>query len=96
VVFWEANWQLLLLKRVFFSFDYLGSGTKVVQVFPEDGNLGLILPRYLSEWTTSKVRAEGVTVKPKTQVSSASVVEDRVQLNLSNGETVEAVILSFI
>lgn len=37
---------------------YLGkkSGVNVVQVFPEDGNMGRVLPKYLTEWTTSKVR----------------------------------------
>jgi programmed cell death 8 (apoptosis-inducing factor) len=80
------------------GFNRVGSetGTKVVQLFPEDGNLGLILPRYLSEWTMTKVMAEGVNVKPKTQVTSATVVEDRVELNLSNGETVEAVMIVFV
>ena len=28
----------------------------VVQVFPEDGNMGRVLPKYLTEWTTNKVR----------------------------------------
>ena len=32
------------------------SGMNVVQVFPEDGNMGRVLPKYLTEWTTNKVR----------------------------------------
>ena len=28
----------------------------VMQVFPEDGNMGKVLPKYLTEWTTNKVR----------------------------------------
>lgn len=31
-------------------------GGKVIQVFPESGILGRILPEYLSQWTTSRVR----------------------------------------
>ena len=27
---------------------------KVTQVFQEDGNMGKVLPNYLSEWTTDK------------------------------------------
>ena len=29
---------------------------KVIQMFPEEGNMGRVLPQYLSEWTTEKVR----------------------------------------
>ena len=28
----------------------------VLQIFPEDGNMGRVLPKYLTEWTTNKVR----------------------------------------
>ena len=33
-----------------------GRGLGVVQVFPEEGNLGLVLPRELCKWTTDKVK----------------------------------------
>ncbi len=32
----------------------------VNQVFPETGNMGKVLPQYLCEWTTNKVRSEGI------------------------------------
>ena len=32
------------------------TGMKVLQIFPEDGNMGRVLPKYLTEWTTNKVR----------------------------------------
>ena len=41
---------------VFFFFSGKGSGMSVTQIFPEDGNMGKVLPRYLSDWTTGKVR----------------------------------------
>ena len=28
----------------------------VTQIFPEEGNMGLVFPRYLSQWTTGKLR----------------------------------------
>jgi hypothetical protein len=31
-------------------------GLQITQIFPEDGNMGLIFPKYLSEWTTGKLR----------------------------------------
>lgn len=38
---------------------------KVFQVFKEPGNMGRVLPEYLSKWTTNKVIEEGVTVIPE-------------------------------
>ena len=34
----------------------------IFQIFRESGNMGKILPEYLSLWTSCKVRAEGVQV----------------------------------
>lgn len=38
---------------------------KVYQVFRESGNMGNVLPQYLSLWTTEKVKKEGVQVITK-------------------------------
>lgn len=35
------------------------------QVFRESGNMGHVLPQYLSLWTTEKVKKEGVQVITK-------------------------------
>lgn len=32
----------------------------VNQIFPEEGNMGKVLPEYLCRWTTDKVRSEGI------------------------------------
>jgi len=32
---------------------------KITQIFPEDGNMGLVFPKYLSEWTTRRIE-EGI------------------------------------
>lgn len=42
---------------------------KVYQVFREGGNMGKILPEYLSYWTTNKVQEEGVQVSKRTEKS---------------------------
>ncbi|KAF9186983.1 Apoptosis-inducing factor 1, mitochondrial, partial [Haplosporangium sp. Z 27] len=63
---------------------------KVTQIFPEDGNMGLVFPRYLSKWTTSQVEQEGVVVKSKSKVASTKAVGDQVELTLENGEKVLA------
>ena len=60
----------------------------VTQSFPEAGNMGRVLPEYLSSWTTRKVAAEGVRVLPGTSVTSADRRGDQVELTLSDGSQV--------
>lgn len=60
-----------------------------MQVFPESGNMGKVLPEYLSRWTTDKVRNEGVQVTPNAFVKSATPSgKGKVKLELNNGQTV--------
>ena len=63
-------------------------GLKVTQLFPEEGNLGLVLPKELCKWTTDKVRKEGIEVHPGNTVESAVVEDGRVKVKLSGGEEV--------
>ena len=35
---------------------------RITQIFPEDGNMGLVFPKYLSQWTTGKLR-EGMPAR---------------------------------
>ncbi|KAJ8967863.1 hypothetical protein NQ317_017630 [Molorchus minor] len=53
----------------------------------EGGNMGKVLPEYLSYWTTDKVRAEGVEVKPNTEVVGVKADPKGLLLLLNNGET---------
>ncbi|XP_053229382.1 apoptosis-inducing factor 1, mitochondrial isoform X2 [Podarcis raffonei] len=64
-------------------------GLEVIQMFPENGNMGKVLPEYLSHWTTNKVRREGVNVMPNAIVKSVSVVGNRLQIRLKDGRKVE-------
>ncbi|XP_019766141.2 apoptosis-inducing factor 1, mitochondrial isoform X2 [Dendroctonus ponderosae] len=59
----------------------------IYQIFPESGNMGKLLPEYLSMWTSEKVRAEGVQVVPKTEIVGAKAKNDQVELTLSSGKT---------
>lgn len=65
-----------------------GCGLKVVQVFPEEGNLGLVLPKELSKWTMDKVRKEGIEVHPGNTLETAVVEDGKVKVKLSGGEEV--------
>ncbi|KAL3265315.1 hypothetical protein HHI36_009523 [Cryptolaemus montrouzieri] len=63
----------------------------VFQVFKESGNLGKVLPEYLSRWTTEKVMKEGVEVKPNAEVVSCKYEhkDKMLHLLLNNGDTLK-------
>jgi programmed cell death 8 (apoptosis-inducing factor) len=71
---------------------------EITQVFPEEGNLSLVLPSYLTKWTTKKLTSEGILVKAKSEVVNITRSENdaAVDLLLKNGEILQAdlVILS--
>lgn len=59
---------------------------EVNQVYQEAGNMAKVLPEYLSEWTTDKVRSEGVNVIPKSRVKAVTKKENgRLNIELSEG-----------
>ncbi|XP_012314168.1 apoptosis-inducing factor 1, mitochondrial isoform X3 [Aotus nancymaae] len=64
-------------------------GTEVIQLFPEKGNMGKILPEYLSNWTMEKVRREGVKVMPNAIVQSVGVSRGKLLIKLKDGRKVE-------
>ena len=69
---------------------FITSAILFPQRFIESGNLAKVLPEYLSEWTTRKVRGEGVDVKPRSFVQAASLTPGgKVRLDLNNGESIE-------
>lgn len=65
----------------------LGSFSKrtngqVIQVFPEQGTLGRVLPAYLSQYTTNIVRGEGVNIITNASLTDAKLDNDKVVLKL--------------
>jgi programmed cell death 8 (apoptosis-inducing factor) len=66
------------------------NGVKIYQIFKENGNMGKVLPKYLSQWTTEKVRDEGVEVVTNTEVENCSLDNngEKVNLVLNNGKNV--------
>lgn len=65
------------------------SGLKVYQLFPEAGNMGKVLPEYLSKWTTRKVENEGVEVMPNQSVTQADFADGKVVLTTNDGKSVK-------
>jgi len=62
---------------------------EVIQAFQEDGNMGKVLPDYLSQWTTDKVRSEGVTVVPNSRIRSVTKGEEgRLKVEMENGNSI--------
>ncbi|KAM3910613.1 apoptosis-inducing factor 1, mitochondrial isoform 2-T2 [Leptodactylus fuscus] len=65
------------------------SSLEVVQMFPESGNMGKVLPEYLSHWTTEKVKREGVNVISDAVVKSVSYKNGKLHISLKDGRQVE-------
>ncbi|KAJ8385734.1 hypothetical protein AAFF_G00183340 [Aldrovandia affinis] len=64
------------------------SGLEVIQMYPEKGNMGKVLPEYLSNWTTEKVKREGVNVITDALVKNVRFDDGRVEIKLKDGRTV--------
>ncbi|XP_069070092.1 apoptosis-inducing factor 1, mitochondrial isoform X2 [Pleurodeles waltl] len=65
------------------------TGLEVIQMFPETGNMGKVLPEYLSNWTTNKIRREGVNVMPEAVVKSVAFQDGKLTIKLKDGRKVE-------
>ena len=63
---------------------------EVIQVYQEAGNMGKVLPDYLSEWTTDKVRSEGVTVLPNNTVKAVTKGDSsNLKVTMKSGKVVD-------
>lgn len=60
----------------------------VYQIFHEKGNMGKVLPEYLSQWTTERVKEEGVNVFTEAEIKSVELVDTKLKLDLNDGRTV--------
>ncbi|XP_018602153.1 apoptosis-inducing factor 1, mitochondrial isoform X3 [Scleropages formosus] len=65
------------------------SSLEVIQIFPEKGNMGKVLPEYLSNWTTEKVTKEGVNVMTEAVVKNVSYQDGKVVIKLKDGRVVK-------
>ncbi|CAN9501684.1 unnamed protein product [Ophioblennius macclurei] len=65
------------------------SGLEVIQMYPERGNMGKVLPEYLSNWTTEKVKREGVKIISEALVKSVAFKDDRLEISLKDGRLVK-------
>lgn len=62
---------------------------KVHQLFHESGNMSKVLPSYLSEWTTERVRQVGVDVHPKSQITDVEIYEgNQLRLTMNDGKSI--------
>eukprot|EP00092_Neocalanus_flemingeri_P006078 GFUD01006549.1.p1 GENE.GFUD01006549.1~~GFUD01006549.1.p1 ORF type:complete len:776 (-),score=275.19 GFUD01006549.1:170-2497(-) len=81
------------------ALGHRGKQTKleVTQAYQEGGNMGKVLPDYLSEWTTDKVRSEGVTVMPNSRISSVTKGEGgqlKVQMEGGNSINTDHIVIA--
>ena len=59
--------------------------------------MGKVLPDYLSQWTTDKVRSEGVTVLPNSRISSVTKGEGgqlKVQMESGNSISTDHIVIA--
>lgn len=61
---------------------------KVVQFFPEAGNLSSILPEYLAKWLTKQMIAAGIKVISKADIANAEIIGNKLRLQLTSGQTI--------
>lgn len=80
--------QFVADEYAFLFFVVKSRGLEVLLLFPEESNMDRVLPKYLSQWTTQKVKGEGVQVLPNAQVQSAALEDGKVVLTLQNGQQV--------
>lgn len=67
------------------------NGQKIIQIYPERGNLSKVLPDHLSQWVSDKVKSEGAQIIPNVEVRSVLMSKDKsVIVELSNGDTIDA------
>lgn len=67
------------------------NGHSITQIFPEKGHMGLVFPKYLSQWTTDKVSNMGVNVKSGRYVKEINSAEGgALGLVLDNNELIIA------
>jgi len=63
---------------------------EVNQAYQEKGNMAKVLPEYLSDWTTDKVKSEGVNVIPNSRIKGVKLQENgRLKVDLSGGDALE-------
>ena len=66
---------------------------QVVQIFPEQGNIATVLPKYLSKWTSKKLEKSGVKVVSGREIQSFEKDGSKVKINLKESDPVIAVIV---
>ena len=64
----------------------------VLQIIPESGYMGLLLPTFLSEWVGKRVNTMGVKFEKNGRISCVdkSEIGDQVELTLSDGRKIKA------
>ncbi|KAJ4435632.1 hypothetical protein ANN_18248, partial [Periplaneta americana] len=85
----KIRYEILLLSA-------RSSDLRIHQIFREPGNMGKVLPEYLSAWTTNKVRDEGVNVITNAEVEDVEFIKDRLILSLNDGSKVHGHRVSYI
>lgn len=60
----------------------------IYQIYPEKGNMAKVLPEYLSNWSTQKIKDLGVHVFANESIASARSADGKIVLGLGSGKEV--------
>lgn len=63
-------------------------GNSIHQVIPEEGNMSLVFPSFLSKWITQKLRDYGVIIHQQSKIDSISLGDNKLLLNLNTGQKI--------
>jgi len=69
-----------------------GSGTKVAQVFPDEGVLASIFPTYYAQYLTEKTKSTGVDVHPAVHINSITSTPEsdhKLRINLDDTSVID-------
>lgn len=54
---------------------------RITQIFPEEGNMGLVFPKYLSTWAMKQLRNLGIDIWPSSRIRMVSLLpNDRLRI----------------
>ncbi|EPZ31585.1 Pyridine nucleotide-disulfide oxidoreductase-like protein 4 [Rozella allomycis CSF55] len=69
----------------------LNGPSRVTQIYPEEGNMSNIFPRYLSNWTKNQLEKFGVNIKSECSVKKLAVDENEGKVTIkTNKEDIKA------
>lgn len=83
-----GGWDAVTVER-FLPCSGKDMNMEINQIIPEKGNMAKVLPEYLSQWATNKIKDEGVNVITNAELKSVKEAENnKIELSFGDGSKV--------